>query len=318
MKNKYRKIGIAIGVLLLLLVAVWVTFIIAGRFSGSMEAVEIPMSVTERVDEIEIRFSDTAFLRLKKQDDGAWQGQSMHFSFEADPARIQDFLALFNTWEILMIPNDSQREEWKNEMEKKGGKVVLRKGGSKVFSASFLHTDGYFVIDKGRGRFYAMDMPYNQSDNRQFFSVQAENWQNRLLFNLDYTALLSVWVNFYRDTRNSYYLENRGGAFVLEHGKEADTVSVSRAQAYLSSFARVYFDKREAGSSLGEPLYEMEICPKEGRCVAFTVFEKLKEGTPDVFKALAVVIPYETPDTVEIPYVVLDKLAKQPDWFISR
>lgn len=313
MEKKGRKTGIAVLASLLVLLLAWAVLAIAGRFSGKLDTLELPAEITAKVDRIEMRFSDTCFLRFHKQD-GVWQGDSERFSFEADPARIQDFLALFNTWEILMIPSDSQRRAWKDEIAERGGKVSLKAGGRKVFSASFVHADGCFVLDKGRQRVYAMDMPYNRADNRRFFTPEPDLWRNRLLFHFDYDGLASVKVT-YPDKKDSYRLLNTGKAFLLEHGRYVDTVPASRARAYLSSFTRVYFDAKDAGSAAGNLLYEMEICPKVGSCMVFPVFEKITDGTPDVFKALAAVRRSSGMDTVEIPYVVLDKLAKRPSWF---
>lgn len=313
MEKKYRKTGVAVLVSLPVLLSAWAVLAIAGRFSGSLDTLELPTETTDKVDQIEMRFSDTCFLRFQKKE-GVWQGSTERFSFEADMARIQDFLGLFNTWEILMIPSDSQRRAWQAQMAERGGKVCLKAGGRKVFAASFAHTGGYFVIDQGRQKVYAMDMPYNPSDNRRFFAPEPDLWQNRLLFHFDYDGLASVQVA-YPDKKNSYRLRNTGQTFLLEHERGVDTVPAARARAYLSSFTRVYFDAKDAGIQAGELLYEMEICPKEGACTAFPVFGKITDGTPDVFKALAVVRRSSGTDTVEIPYVVLDKLAKRPDWF---
>ncbi len=313
MERKYRKTGVAVLISLSVLLLAWAVLAIAGRFSGKLESLEIPSEITDKVDQIEMRFSDTCFLRFQKKE-GEWQGISERFSFEADRARIQDFLALFNTWEVLLIPSDSQRRAWQDEMAERGGKVCLRAGGRKVFSSSFVHTGGYFVIDKGRRQVYAMDMPYNPSDNRRFFASEPELWQNRLLFHFDYDGLASVKVT-YPDPKDSYRLLNTGQAFLLEHGRGVDTVPAARARAYLSSFTRVYFDAGEAGGEAGDLLYEMEICPKEGACMVLPVFGKITDGSPDVFKALTAVRRASGTDTVEIPYVVLDKLAKRPDWF---
>ncbi len=257
--------------------------------------------------------SESCILRLQWKR-CVWQGSFEGVSFEADMARMQDFLALFNTWEILMIPSDSQRRAWRNEAVERGGKLCLKAGRRKVFSASFVHTGGYFVIDRGRQQVYAVDMPYNQADNRRFFALEPDLWRNRLLFHFNYDGLASVKVS-YPDFKDSYRLLNTGESFLLEHERGVDTVPASRARAYLSSFTRVYFDAKDAGSEAGNLLYEMEICPQEGECMIFPVFEKITEGRPDVFKALAVVRRSSGTDTVEIPYVVLDKLAKRPDWF---
>lgn len=313
MEKKYRKTGLAVLVSLLILLAAWAVFAIAGRFSGSLDTLELPTEITDKVDQIEMRFSDTCFLRFQKKE-GVWQGGTERFSFEADMARIQDFLGLFNTWEILMIPSDSQRRAWQAQITERGGKVCLKAGGRKVFAASFVHTGGYFVIDQGRQKVYAMDMPYNPSDNRRFFAPEPDLWQNRLLFHFDYDGLASVKVT-YPDKKDSYRLLNTGKAFLLEHEKGVDTVPAARARAYLSSFTRVYFDAKDAGNKAEGLLYEMEICPKEGDCMTFPVFGKLTDGTPDVFKALTVVRRSSGTDTVEIPYVVLDKLVKRPSWF---
>lgn len=314
MERKYGKTAWAVISFVLLLLVVGVFLVIAGRFSGRLSTVEIPSDVTAKVDVIEMVFADTCFLRLEKQTDGGWYGKSGHIGFEADEGRIEDFLSLFNTWEVLMIPTDAQRASWKREMDERGGRISLKKGGRRLFSASFIHVDGYFVIDRGRHKVYAMDMPYNPNDCRHFFEADPMLWKNRLLFYFDYTSLAFVKVDFPQE-EDSYRLLNKGQIFLLEHAWGMDTVRTSRAQAYFSSFSRVYFDFKEEECRVGRLLYKMEICPRMGDRMLFSVFEKLTGDTPDVFKALVMVPRLSGMDTVELPYVVLDKLVKRPSWF---
>ncbi|MCM1530932.1 MAG: hypothetical protein NC048_00270 [Bacteroides sp.] len=314
--NRKQKISVAAGSALLLLLAVWAAFAVRGRFAGRMQDIQLPLARAAKVDRLELRFSDTCTLRLEKREDGRWQGVSEAGTFEADEARIQDFFLVLNTWEIMMIPADSQRAVWKNKLGEQGGKLLLKADGRKVFGCTFTETDGCFVIGMGK-QVYAVEMPYSQMDFRHFFGSDMALWQNRLLFLFDYTGLASVRVNFPQPER-SYRLLRTGDAFLLERAAGTDTVAASRAQAYLSSFGRVYFDYRDEKGTAGQWLYDMEVCPRAGACVAFSVFEKITYGHPDLFKALAVVPRGAVHDTVELPYVVLDKLVKRPGWFGGR
>lgn len=314
--NRMQKISVAAGSALLLLLAVGAAFSLRGRFAGRMRDIQVPLARAAKVDKLELRFSDTCVLRLEKREGGRWQGVSEAGDFEADEARIQDFFSVLNIWEIMMIPADSQRAVWKKKLGEQGGKLLLKADGRKVFGCTFTETDGCFVIGLGR-QVYAVEMPYNQTDFRNFFGSDMALWRNRLLFLFDYTGLASVRVSFPQPER-SYRLLRTGDAFLLERAAGTDTVAASRAQAYLSSFGRVYFDFKDEKSALGELLYSMEICPRTGACAAFSVFEKISYGRPDLFKALAVVPRGAGADTVELPYVVLDKLVKRPEWFGGR
>lgn len=303
-----------IGVALLLLV---LGFLLRNRFWGEASDITLSSQATESVDEIRLMFCDTCFLQLKKNADGQWQGLSGNDSFEADAAQVNDFLSVFNTWEILSIPADSQAGEWKREMAFRGGELLLKSGKHKLLQASFMPCNEGLVLRQRSHPLCWVGMPYRSGEWLHFFRPEAGQWHNRLLIHFNYTELISVCVD-YSESEASYCLKRNDGGYLLKHGAASDTVPVAVAQAYLSAFSRVYFDFRNPKSGVGRFLYDLEVCTSSGSCPAFRVFEKTTDGDPDIFKAMVTVERPAGVDTVEIPYVVLDKLAKTPDWFRSR
>lgn len=292
-------------------------FLLRNRFGGEASEITLSTQTTESVDEIRLMFSDTCFLQLKKGADGQWQGLSGKESFEADAAQVNDFLSVFNTWEILSIPTDSQASEWKKEMSGQGGELLLKNGRRGLLRAWFLQGENGLVLKQGVHQFYWVGVPYRSTDWLHFFSPDVAQWHNRLLMHLDYTALASVCVD-YAQRRDSYCLRKDAENYLLEYGEHLDTVSISVAQAYLSAFSRVYFDFRSPKSEVGRFLYNLEVCTQSGTCSSFSVFEKTIAGKADIFKAMVTVERPAGVDTVEIPYVVLDKLVKTADWFLVR
>lgn len=292
-------------------------FLLRNRFGGEASEITLSTQATESVDEIRLIFSDTCFLQLEKSAEGQWQGLSAKESFEADAAQVNDFLSVFNTWEILSVPADSQAGEWEREMACRGGKLLLKSGKHKLLQASFMPWNGGLVLRRRSHPVYWVGMPYRSGEWLHFFRPEAGQWHNRLLIHLDYMELTSVCVN-YIDSQESYCLKRNGADYLLKHGAFSDTLPAAVAQAYLSAFSRVYFDFRNPKSWVGRFLYELEVCMPSGTCPAFRVFEKTTDGTPDIFKAMVTVERPAGVDTVEIPYVVLDKLAKTPGWFQSR
>lgn len=308
------RIFLGIGAVLLFLV---IGLLLKTRFSGNTSDIRLGTGLTESVDEIRLMFSDTCFLQLKKGADGQWQGLSGKESFEADAVQVNDFLSVFNTWEILSIPTDSQASEWKRQMAGQGGKLLLKCGRHKLLRASFLQQKNGLVLNSGAQQVYLTGMPYRGVDWLHFFSADVAQWHNRLLLHFDYMALISICVD-YAERRDSYCLRKDAENYLLEYGEHSDTVHVSVAQAYLSAFSRVYFDFWDKKSGMGRFLYDFEVCTRSGTCSSFSVFEKTTDGKADIFKAMVTVERPAGVDTVEIPYVVLDKLAKTPDWFQSR
>lgn len=294
-----------------------IVFLAVRRLSGKLEEVRIPSETLQGVDAILWRFSDTCFLQLERGQDGRWRGMAGRSVFEPDAARIDDFLSVFNEWEIAIVPADSQQKAWKEAIDGHGGEILLKAGRRHVFRASFVDEGGCFVIRRSPRRVYAMTVSYRPDSWHDFFEPDPGLWRNRLLFDFDYTGLASVSV-LRPGTEGSYRLRRQGDTYLLASSAGVDTIAAGRAQAYLSSFGRVYFDSRDGQEEAGDFLCALEICPGRGDCVSFKVFEKKTAEGTDIFKALVERRHGGGTDTVELPYVVLDKLVKEAGWFKGR
>lgn len=302
---------VLIGALLSLLAVV---LPLKNHFSGKVREVALPYTITEEIDELRLDFPDHSFLILKKQPDGGWEGISDKESFKADKLRVEDFLSLFNTWEIIGIPTDSQSLELRRRMERQAGKILLKGKKRSLFRASFMLWNDAFWIKRRYQPLCMVGMPYRTLEWMRFFEPGAAQWKNRQLMPFNYTDIFSVGVD-YPEGLDSYRIVDAGAFYRLEYAQGVDTVPVAVAQAYLSAFGGIYFDFRNGKSGVGRFLYGMRICSRAGVCADFRVFEKDTDGHPDLFKALVVVRHSQMADTVEMPYVVLDKLAKTSRWF---
>ena len=123
----------------------------------------------------------------------------------------------------------------------------------------------------------------------------------------------------------------------------------AEAENYLSAFTQIFFDPL-ADAKMGKRLYSLTIEPLQGEPVRLSVFEKLVPAVselffdgrgvdaraqagvptrvdsaalspadawrPDIFKAV-VVCRGSQEDTVQMPYVFLDKMAKRASWFVK-
>lgn len=316
-RRRMRKCtaGIVFCVLLVFIVVAAV-----GRRAGRLAEPTLPVSRLAAVNEVEIRRADGAFVRLNKEGEGLWQAVSAQGVFEPDVARIEDFLSVFNLWEIAFIPTDSQASAWRKIMAEEGGEVRLRTGRKTVFKMHFVCRDNMFMMRWGK-KCYVMQSPWQTASWSGLFNADAEAWRSRSLLDLDYLQVKRVEVSYSCADSLSYCLEWLANDRFRISGADGrqDTVDAALSRAYLAAFKGVYFDLPVPEAKLGDLLYCIEVQTKNGKKFDISVFEKQTEsGSPDLFKALVQVSRQSAIDTVELSYAVLDKMAKTRDWFVSR
>lgn len=271
-----------------------------------------------------------------------------------DDSQVSDFLNVFNFWEIARLPSEDENRCWKSFLRRNGGRLRLSEGCRTVLRLDFACRDDSLLVQAGR-QCYLMRSGWKPSSWTGFFSSAPGFWQNRLLMDFDYLEIASVEVRYagfpggegiaamdgfaFGDTL-SYKLElapsgagsSPGpGDEAAEDSPLADScmpcslltscgrraVAPDVAAGYLSAFSQVYFEDL-GDARRGRLLYELTVEPVQGGAVRVEVFEKLDPrggSEPDIFKAVAAVERASGTDTVQIPYLVLDKMAKNAAWF---
>ncbi len=287
------------------------------RRAGRLDSPTLSGVRMAAVNEVEIGGAGGAFVRLNKDKAGRWQAVSSQGVFEPDVARIEEFISVFNLWEIAFIPTDSQASVWREIMEKEGGKVRLRTGRQTVFKIYFVYRDNLFMMRRGR-KCYAMQSPWQTASWPSLFNTDAESWRSSSVLDLDYLQVKRVAVSYSCADSLSYCLEWLENDLFGISGTDGlqDTVDAALSRAYLTAFKGVYFDFPALDARLGKPLYHIEVQAKDGRSFDMSVFEKQTEaGSPDLFKAMVLIPRLSAIDTVELSYAVLDKMAKTRGWF---
>ena len=308
-----------LGIILCILTVFIVVALVNRRATGVSEPT-LSGSRLAAVDEVEIKRTDGAFLRLDRDAAGRWQAVSEQGCFEPEAARIDDLLSVFNLWEIAFIPTDSQASVWRKTIAEEGGEIRLRTKRKTLLKLHFANKDNLFVVRTGR-QCYAMRSPWQTASWVRLFDVDAENWKSRSVLDLDYTQVEKVRLIYEDADTLSYDFERFMDSFFCVSGAEGqqDTVDAAVARAYLAAFKGVYFDMPASGAKLGKPLYRIEVKAKDGRTFDMWVYEKQTEnGMSDLFKAMVLLPAQSSTDTVELSYAVLDKMAKTRLWFLSR
>lgn len=339
--KKYLWTGIFV------LAAVWLAWRYWLRAGGEIGQAALPASLLEKTDRIGIDGPGEFRLELRKDERGAWNARSLQGEFEADASRVADFLHVMNLWEVDEIVSDSLSGSWRAQGKDSTVLVRLRSGNRTLARRECLLKNGeLYVVPRGKG-LWKMRSAWLASGWKDFFRPSLHSWQNRLLADWDYFEIDTVQVSFppgegfgerayclARDTAG-YILsvsgwpeipgEAAGKGFAGSALGQASgpawrfVLPPARAEAYLSSFKQVYFDRRQpampAGPRIGKPLCALRVAASDGQAAEFFFYEKPdRDGGADLFKAMVVKGPAPG-DTVEIPYVAYDKMVRSLDWF---
>lgn len=296
------------------------------RTGGHIGEVALSSDRIGEIDRIRISVKDSFFLDMRKEGNGRWVAVSSEGNFEPDQSRIADFLQMLNMWDIQEVVEDSLARNRRSGSDEETFGIVLRSGFRAVRRWTGFVQGGEVYVDAGKDGLWRMHSPWVASSWKDFFMPSTELWKNRMLVDWNYYEIASVRVRFDSASEKhgaSYCLMADTSGYVLSVWNPAlgrnDRIRVDSmsAESYLSSFRQVYFDRcdRENGRFFGQSLCVLEIVSKRGERMDFRMFGRLDEdGNPDLFKVL-VVRDDEAGDTVVLPYVVLDKMIKEPAWF---
>lgn len=292
--------------------------------SARVPDLKVDAGVLENVDDITMEWADGSDLRFQKES-GVWEGRRGNESFEPDVSVIEDFLPVFNLWELSYIPSDSLRQVWLDECVDSMSRLVLRSHGKKVLDIYFCEYEDVLLVKDGHS-VYPMTSPWQSTLWKDYFrSSLWYRWRNRMMVNWDYNHIAEVHFipgvsdGGRKDSSYSLSLVSDGTYHMDVQGGESFTVPTSRAQAYLSAFRQVYFDDygREPGGGFpATPMFTIRIVPIQGDVRQMDLYEKRgRNGQRDIFKAVVLFRSGDDVDTVELSYVVLDKMLKTPSWF---
>lgn len=124
----------------------------------------------------------------------------------------------------------------------------------------------------------------------------------------------------------------RSSRYVLHTCSGCQALAPAVAENYFSAFAQISFEPLD-DAQMGQKLYDLVLRPMEGDSICLSVFEKVSDSNngsvvasgadsvkdivlrQDIFKAVVVVRQASRQDTVQLPYVFLDRLAKNASWF---
>lgn len=291
--------------------------------SAKVPDLKVDAGVLENVDDITFEWADGSDLRFQRKS-GVWEARRGKESFEPDASVIEAFLPVFNLWELSYIPSDSLRQVWLDEWVDSMSRLVLRSRGKKVLDIYFCGHEDALLVKNGHS-VYPMTSPWQSATWKDYFrSSLWHQWRNRMMVNWDYNHIAEVHFipggadGGRRDSSYCLSLISDGTYHMDVHGGESFTVPTDRAQAYLSAFRQVYFDdyEQESGSVLADPKFTIRIVPMQGDVRQMDLYEKRgRSGQPDIFKAVVLFRSGDDVDTVELSYVVLDKMLKSPSWF---
>lgn len=329
MSRVVRKTGLLLAVAAVAAVAAF-GFWYAGR--GTLDTVSVPVSRLETVDFIRFERPDADPLTLRKDlSTGRWTAECGKTSFEADASQVETFLHVLNLWEVAYVPDDSARQAWRDAWPVCASRLLLRSGGKTVWRLSYCgsneeRNDGVreFVI-RIRRQFYPMTSSWQPSTWKDFFGEDLQVWRNRMIMNWDYDQIAAVEIEDGGmeecGSGRSYRiaLESDGEYYLKGLGKGGEMLDRRKVQAYLSCYRQVYFDPLEPArrdASVGNFLYRLTVVPVQGDPKRMDIFQKRNEtGEPDLFKAVVLLRSSDRVDTVELSYVVVDKMIKTVDWF---
>lgn len=291
---------------------------------GKVDVLNLDPAVLEKTESIRFEWTGNRILEMNKDEiSGVWSGRYGEEDFEPDFSVIVDFLHVFNLWEIGYIPNDSLLEAWKECYSDSISRLVLAGKDGKIMDLYFYDNGTDFVVRKGSS-IYPMVSVWNPTVWKNYFDPeQWDIWRNRLMINLDYVDVAEVAFIPEKENNDRYAYRialGSDGNYTFSSERTGE-VSLDRekVESYLAAFRQVYFDLHGAEENIGKALYRLEVVPVQGETRRMKVHEKIRSGgKPDIFKAVVVIDRGMKYDTVELPYVVLDKMVKDPEWFIAR
>lgn len=387
-----------------------VVFVLALRYRSGGLVAETALSSEDlaRIDRIVLEYGNGSLLRFHKDERGLWSlrfrlisggagaavpagapgsvpdsvpvrgtfpafpGEGGSGEMQADATRIEEFLYVFNLWEISRLPSEEEAEEWMSLLDREGGSLKLKSGWKTLLKFRFAFHKGLFLIETG-GQCYAMQSAWQSSTWMEFFKGGPEPWRNRVLMDFPYDRIRSVEVRYagfpegspqdslsYKLSRVDVPVEAAGKNSPVEVSRDfasEETAMASHryslltaqgcvplpdklAERYLSAFRQVFFDPLGKARP-GKLLYTLTLVPVKGGEIRLEVFEKLaSSGNPaasamlgaaasaspdslaleppaaDIFKAVVMFRrDGNRADTVQMPYVVLDKMVKRASWF---
>lgn len=343
-KKTWKKI---LGFVAVIVLVMMVLSAVRHRYGGRVRDPVLDSAQIARIDRIVMERPDGLKLLFDKKDaDRKWmldvQGMDVPVA-EADYFKVLDFLYVFNFWEIAWIPDEDEERAWKDLIRKQGGSLKLKAGARNLLKFKFACQDDLFLIMLG-SHCYAMTSIWKPSTWMGFFTEDPKQWKSCLLLDFSPSDIRFVDLRYAFSGTSpdtlSYRLEvaasdssaagEVGEMFkapvLLLHTAAGFRFLPEDANRYLSSFSQVYFTVG-GEARMGKLLYTLTIGSKKDEVVCLSVFEKQVPAVsefffdsgvsgdrnvlrPDLFQAVVVVSRGVQTDTVQMPFVVLDKMAR--------
>ncbi|MEG1718285.1 MAG: hypothetical protein RRX93_06020 [Bacteroidales bacterium] len=192
----------------------------------------------------------------------------------------------------------------------------------------------------------------------EFFNISTKFWKSKLLVDLYYHQVSQIKVEYPQEEQQSYCLASPTlGVYFLrindtlrgenkEENKEENKIAykakwsstkiklnASLSEQYLSNFKQIFFDHYVSilgkqfkegrdtllASSLAKrPLQKIEIRGREQQIYRLNTYLKYIGENIDPYHLYGIIQNNNGNDTVEISYFMLDKIAKNRNWFTSK
>jgi hypothetical protein len=138
----------------------------------------------------------------------------------ASPYVMEGILEVLTKARVQYVPDDKEVANKMAIMATKGIKVEAYNKSDEMLLSYYIggvtqNEKGTYFYKEGADRSYVMEMSYGEVNIRQRFSLQYDDWKNRLIFNDRVDDITSVKVEYPRSPSHGFIIENKNGEFSI-------------------------------------------------------------------------------------------------------
>ncbi|MDD2983934.1 MAG: hypothetical protein PHQ74_11175 [Crocinitomicaceae bacterium] len=292
MKKGKKSIILAIGIIVLGVLAFLATNLVRNSEKSDSELLEFSIADTSIVDQIQIKDAYNNEFQLVKGADGVWTDSDGNCVIQ-EP--VNTMLETFKNIEFKGYVPENSKKNVTNRIAATNTEVKIFQNGKwvktwYVGNATQDHYGTYMLLETNREKSdYPVIMKVRGLSGiiEPRFFADKRKWRCTEIFAVPREEIASVNVNYTKEKEKSFSVERKGYEYIVKHnGELLAGIDTSMAVRYLNAYKKVHFelvnyeytDKQVDSVKRSKPFCELTLKKTNGQSEKLRMFRMAGQG----------------------------------------